>query len=129
MPHHWDITHARWVPTIPQVGTVMAVFAAPLIGSSGMVVPPPLPQIGTAGHRSPIPMGVPPTTMVTGLSAPTTTLDDTVEMAVNMSPPPAYGPRSPFQTQCINALICASLLQYTFFYIVYHPQLFAVTAK
>src|ERR1700723_1882293 len=92
MPHHWDITHARWVPTIPQVGTAMAVFATPLIGSSGMAVPPPLPQIGTAGCRSPIPMGVPPATMGAGLSAPTTTLDDMVEMADNMSPPPAYVP-------------------------------------
>src|ERR1700722_8298512 len=33
MPHHWDIIHARWVPTIPQVGTATAVFAAPLLGA------------------------------------------------------------------------------------------------
>src|ERR1700720_2688084 len=92
MPHHWDITHARWVPTVPQVGTATAVFAAPLIGGPGMAVPPPLPQIGTAGCQSPIPMGVPPATMVTGISASTTMLDDTVEMANNMSPPPAYAP-------------------------------------
>src|ERR1700720_845147 len=26
LPHHWDITHVRWVPTVSQVGTVMAVF-------------------------------------------------------------------------------------------------------
>src|ERR1700722_13460414 len=84
MPHHWDITHARWVPTVPQVGTVTAVFSAPLIGGPGMEVPPPLTQIGTTGRRSPIPMGVPPATMVAGISAPTTTSDDT------MSPPPAY---------------------------------------
>src|ERR1700720_4935466 len=57
MSHHWDITHARWVPTVPQVGTVTAVFAALLIGGPGMVVPPLLPQIGTTGCRSPIPMG------------------------------------------------------------------------
>src|ERR1700720_3441153 len=68
----------------------MAVFTAPLIGSSGMAVPPLLPQISTAGCRSPIPMGVPPATMVAGISAPTTTSDDTVEMADNTSPPPAY---------------------------------------
>src|ERR1700723_2363560 len=92
MPHHWDITHARWVPIVPQVGTVTTVFTAPLIGSSGMAVPPPLPQIGTAGGRSPIPMGVLPATMVAGLSAPTTTSDDTVEMADNTLPPPAYVP-------------------------------------
>src|ERR1700720_276192 len=90
MPHHWDITHVRWVPTVPQVGTVMAVFTAPLIGSLGMVVPPPLPQIGTAGRRSPIPMGVLPATMVASLFTPTTTSDDTVEMANNTSPPPPY---------------------------------------
>src|ERR1700722_8986833 len=97
MPHHWDITHARWVPTVPQVGTAMAVFAAPLSGSPGMAVPPPLPQIGTAGRRSPIPMGVlpatmgvPPATMVVGISAPTTMSDDMVEMADNTLPPPAY---------------------------------------
>src|SRR6202040_4275861 len=86
MPNHWDITHVRWVPTVPQVGTAMAVFTAPLIGSSGIAVPPPLPQIGTAGCRSPIPMGVPPATMVAGLSTPTTTSAD------NMSPPPVYAP-------------------------------------
>src|ERR1700722_6597393 len=78
MPHHWGITH--WVPTIPQVGTAMAVFTTPVIRSSGMAVPPPLPQIGTAGCQSPISMGVPPATMVTGISASTTMLDDTVEM-------------------------------------------------
>ena len=49
MPHHWDITHAMWVQTVPKVGTAMAVFAAPLIGGSRMAVPPLLPQIGTAG--------------------------------------------------------------------------------
>src|ERR1700719_3994827 len=92
MPHHWDITHARWVPTIPQVGTVTAVFTAPLIGGPGMAVPSPLPQICTTGRRSPIPMGVPPATMVSGTSTHTTTSDDTVEveMANTMSPPPAY---------------------------------------
>src|SRR6202040_3327287 len=84
-----SMSHARWVPTIPQVGTAMAVFTAPLIGSSGMAALPPLPQIGTAGRR-PIPMGVPPATMVAGLSTPTTMSDDTVEMADNMSPPPVY---------------------------------------
>src|ERR1700722_7519741 len=92
MSHHWDITHARWVPTVPKVGKAMAVFAAPLIGGTGMVVPPPLPQIGTTGRRSPIPMGVPPATMVAGTSAPTTTSDDMVEIADTMSPPPAYAP-------------------------------------
>src|ERR1700720_4741270 len=88
MPHHWDITHVRWVPTVPQVGTAVAVFAAPLIGGLGMVVPPPLPQIGTTGCQSPIPMGVSPATMATDIAAPTTMSDDMVEMADNMSPPP-----------------------------------------
>src|ERR1700720_100866 len=92
MPHHWDITHARWVPTIPQVGTATAVFAAPLIGGPGMAVPPPLPKIGTTGRRAPIPMGVLPATMVVGISAPTTPSDDPVEMADTTSPPPAYAP-------------------------------------
>src|ERR1700722_16209279 len=78
MSHHWDITHVRWVPTIPQVGPAMAVLTTPLVGSSRMVVPPLLPQIGTAGHRSPNSMGVPPATMV-GISASNTTSDDTVE--------------------------------------------------
>src|ERR1700722_13886381 len=80
MSYHWNITHARWVPTIPQVGTAMAVFTTPLIGSSGIMVAP-------DWHCWEL------ITKLYGSAAcnygrgHTTTSDDTVEMADNMSPP------------------------------------------
>src|ERR1700720_4716479 len=92
MSHHWDITHVRWVPTVPQVGTASAVFTTPLIRSSGMAVLPLLPQIGTAGCQSPNPRKVPLATMVTGISTSNTTSDDMAKMADITSPPPTYAP-------------------------------------